>query len=474
MTPPAAEIAPLAPSASPPFPTATIPRWADAFTGPDSPFVEEEFLATGRASEWTTTAQPGDPSPVGVPVPFRTRVLVRRPRHATRASGAVVVEPLHPMCEEAHAWAALGDHLLRTGGSWVGVTVTAPTAALLRDTVDPERYRDLDIPSAGLQWDILGSALAAIREGRVPDLRAERIHLAGWSATGSVVRVFLREGFAARHGAPLDAGLVMVSSGGAGEQGYPALRPGDASVALDDPRRAIRDVGVPVIELLSECESETHEAVAREDSDTPGDAYRLYQVAGTGHIESWAGDRHSNHATLAGLGQSLPAPEIRERRGDGRLDLVARAVFALLDRWVADDVPPPSAPRLSWDGPAFREGRDLERDADGNAVGGIRPPWIEAPLARYAPHGTPASVPTSTLDWTPMADADFGAWLCATMDPFPGDELRLRYRDGDGYRAAFTEATAHLVAAGFLLADDAAEVLASADERWSAATGSRA
>jgi hypothetical protein len=70
-------------------------------------YVEEEYLVSGTADlygyddAWETVlARPA--------VTFRTRLLVRRPGDDTRASGDVLLEPLHPAGDMASSWARLG------------------------------------------------------------------------------------------------------------------------------------------------------------------------------------------------------------------------------------------------------------------------------------------------------------------------------------------------------------------------------
>lgn len=427
-------------------------------------YVEDEYLIRGFASTWETSPTPGEPIERASGIPYATRVLVRRPTDPARASGVVHLEPLHPHRDGGLTWRGAAPHILRSGDAWVGVTVYAHQADLLRDRIAPERYAELDLPAGGLEWDVLGDTAAALRAGAVADVVAEHIILSGWSATGSFVRVFLREGFAARRPGLIDGAVVFISSGGAGDAGYPGLSPDSPSLPLDDPRRTIRDVGVPVFEVLSETESETHEHQTRDDSDTPGDRFRLYQVAGTAHEEPWLRGRLTNSATLEAVG--IPAPDganVVEEYADGRLDLVAQAALARMAAWLADGTPPPSFPRFSFDGERDGENRPLARDADGNVLGGVRTPWLEAPLAAYAPHGTPAA---ANPDWM---DA-FGARLTGTMTRFPVDRILRDHADEEAYRARFEAATARLEAEGLLLPAGAAELRAEVGERWRAAT----
>lgn len=431
-------------------------------------YVEEEFLLSGSAGTWET-GDPGAPRRRDDGIPYRTRVLVRRPSSLRDATGVTHVEPLHPHRDAGLTWDALAPHLLRRGDAWVGVTVFPDVARLMRDELDPGRYGHLLVPGLGTEWDVLSDALGAVRENALGALETRRIVLSGWSATGSVCRVFAREGFATARGGLVDGIAIVISSGGAGPAGYPPLTPDAAMVDLADPRRTVRDVGVPVFEILSETESETHRAQLRDDSDDAGDTYRLYQLAGAAHIEDWPGRHATNAQTLAAAGHADGAVPMREALTDARSDLVVRALF---DRLVdaIDGHPAPRAPRFAYETGDVLEERMLRRDADGNVLGGIRTPWIEAALAAYAPHGTPAAE-GSGPDWTPMANAGFAARLTGTMTPFPPAEVRRRFPSRESYREAFTASTDVLLADRMLLADDAGELISAATRRWEAAAG---
>lgn len=456
-----------------PFGAAWLPGLDTPGVGVDlgaAGYVEEEYLLDGRADTWASTDRAGHPHRVEQAVPYRTRLLVRRPADPVTASGVLHLEPLHPHRDGGLTWRAAASHVLRTGDAWAGVTVYPHQAELLRDRLAPPRYGDLLLPPGGLEWEILADAAEALRAGAVPGLVVDRTIVSGWSATGSFVRVFVREGFAARRPGLVDAAVVFISSGGHGEAGYPRLSPASAPIAADDPRRTIAGVGIPVAEVLSETESETHEHQTRPDSDEAGDRYRLYQVAGTAHIEPWDGEVLTNVAMLEAAGLASPDVRVVEERGDGRLDLVARAVLQRMTEWVRDDSAPPSAGRFSHAGPPLEVGRALARDADGNVLGGVRTPWVEAPLAAYAPHGTSVSEATWGSAGAPVDDPRIGASLTGTMTRFPADVVRARFGDERGYAEAFTAATERLRREGLVLDDDARALLGSIPARWRAAT----
>src|SRR5262249_37668822 len=148
-----------------------------------------------------------------------------------------------------------------------------------------------------------------------------------------------------------------------------------------DRRRVIRHVDVPVIEMLSEGEAETHLAARRDDSDEP-ERYRLYEVGGAAHM-------------IAQEVGSTALPVIEEPSDFPMAMLVGGALLNLRG-WVVENVPPPRADRLVVlsernAGRCGRreEARPVQRDQHGNAVGGVRSPWLDVPIASYYPHSTP-------------------------------------------------------------------------------------
>lgn len=451
----------------PPFGSAVTGRIGIDLTA--AGYAEEEFFVAGTAGVWDSAA-PGFPRRRDDAIPYRTRVLVRYPLDAFRASGVTHVEPLHPHMDAGLSWDALAAHFLRRGDAWVGVTVYPEVARIMRERIDPDRYQALLVPGLGTEWDIFSDVLDAIRSDDLGRVKSSRVILSGWSATGSFCRVFAREGFAAARGGLADAVGIFISSGGAGSAGYPALSPSSIPIEDDDSRRTVRDAGVPVFEILSETESETHRAQLRPDSDEPGDTYRLYQIAGSAHIEKWPGVRSSNAATLAAAGVDVGPIAVREALTDARSDLIARALIDHLIESV-DGVAAPRAPRFAYAEGAVAADRMLRRDADGNVLGGIRSPWSAVPLAVYAPHGTPSASDADGPAWTPLVDRNLAAGLVGTMRTLPVEQILHRYGDEGGYRLHFDEATRSLVRNGLLLAVDAAELTGTSAERWANAMG---
>ena len=282
-------------------------HWPERHLGIDleaAGYVEEEFVVRGHADLFgydegleAEVIEPG--------VAFTTRILVRRPADLARCSGLVALEPNHSDADRSITWGAVAPWLLRNGHVHVGITQEHSIVGDLQ-RFDPERYGAISIDRPGLGWDIVGLVASLVRSGR-PDGplggRSTRSILSGWSQTGTFCRTFLGEGFDERwrlaQGRPvIDAYVVCISSGGALRPGYAPLSRGQPALPWDDERRTVGPHGVPVIELLSEAEAETHRAVLRADADGPVDKFRLYEVAGTSHVATGFAPLATNHAQL--------------------------------------------------------------------------------------------------------------------------------------------------------------------------------
>src|SRR5476651_1147933 len=188
---------------------------------------------------------------------------------------------------------------------------------------------------------------------------------------------------------------------------------------------------------------------------------RMYDIAGASHAVS----RRAPNCTL-------PL---------ARLDWVpvSRATLLALDAWVASNTQPPAnrlmplEPSLDADvlkAPAHLAKAVIERpkrDADGNALGGVRLPEQEVPLGTNAAQQEPKSFSCMLL----------GAYLPFTETKEERDaakDARLsiaeRYKSRDDYVNRIRVAARTLEADGFLLPEDAAVIIAAAAARpWKAA-----
>ncbi|MBS3824119.1 MAG: hypothetical protein KGY53_09480 [Wenzhouxiangellaceae bacterium] len=176
---------------------------------------------------------------------------------------------------------------------------------------------------------------------------------------------------------------------------------------------------------------------------------RIYEVAGAAHTPTVP--------QLAGT-----------ETGDNPVDhfAVMRGIFVAGDHWMRHGIAPPpstlldSAPDGQID-PVHGFETGIARDADGNALGGVRMPDLAIGQAQFiasdptsgAPLGIPFLAPLtgSHIDLECIPVADDMAQLRKTR---PGRHFG-RFRNHGDYVSRFTRQAKRLVAEGFLLAADA-------------------
>jgi hypothetical protein len=126
---------------------------------------------------------------------------------------------------------------------------------------------------------------------------------------------------------------------------------------------------------------------------------------------------------------------------------VANAAFADLTKWVDDGVPPPHAPRIE-----VTSSGSIVRDSFGNALGGVRTPFVDVPTASYAP-----------IDTVSHTTAFSGfCILYGYSTPFSPTTLESLYRSHGQYVSQVAQESDQLVGDGFWLKPDAQEVIRQA------------
>ena len=142
--------------------------------------------------------------------------------------------------------------------------------------------------------------------------------------------------------------------------------------------------GTPVINLQTETDSKSA-VVRRPDADAPTDRFRLYEVPGSAHNDEWSSIQAVDiigRDTFIGSGAPFPPlPSGCGWTGEQKITsfpvrYVANAAFAGLSTWAGGGPAAPSAALISAPNGATAGG--IARDASGNALGGIRSPWLDA------------------------------------------------------------------------------------------------
>ena len=406
-----------------PIPATAASRPFVAVFQPELPsgWVDEEFLVSCSSPDLTYT----------------TAVFVRRPENVRDASGVVAVDPVHSL----GLWgmqALVGPYFLSHDVVQVGVVTSNDAAENVLKAPNPTRYSPLDVPATpDAANEILAGVGALLHERSGPLLggaRVKSVILGGWSQTAGVTRTFISS--------PQAKATV------GGQPVFDGFFPAQAAVGSSGRSQVQRvsDIGLPILELQGERELLVTISVygdlgyRRPDSRT----YRLYEVPGMSHVNAEPESPVSGFAGSVTCERPPDAQPSAFRQTD-----IWQMAFENLVRWVSKDVAPPKAPRIKLEA----DGKTVTRDADGNALGGLRSVFVDAPTAGIMP----TSLAPGGVVMNPCAYVGYQLDL---------DEARLQelYHDHAGYVRAVVKSTKKLVREGFLLPEDARELVTAARE----------
>lgn len=443
---------PAAPDVTVTGPVPGDPQTSGASTLAGTGYVEEEFFVTGRArafepegtltddGRWTLT-ETGD-------APFTTRILVKRPAEAENASGVVVVEwnNVSAGFDSTPDWTYSSAELLRAGHVHVGVSaqkggVDEASGGLASSfgspltATDPERYGELSHPGDDYSYDLFGQIGALIRtppEGEVDPLAGlPRDHVIAAGESQSAFRLTSYVNGVHPIDRVFDGFFVHSRGGGAA----PIVSAGDGlTSALQGSVRIRDDLDEPVLVLSTETDLTRLGYASARQPDS--ERFRSWEIAGTAHADAFLlGGDPAAAASL--LGCSAPV-------NDGPQHLALKAAVANLVEWVTNGDPPPRGGLID-----LTDDQDIARDEDGNALGGIRLPPVEVPVATLSGESSEANVLCG---------------LFGSTTPFPPAELTDRYGSRENYLERYERALDQSIEDGFVLDTDRSTALAEAAE----------
>jgi hypothetical protein len=416
-------------------------------------YVEEEYFVSGVATAYEKAGPWGVdgtwPVADASTAPYTTRILVRRPADPKRFNGTVLVEWLNVSgnADVDPDFAYLRDELLR-GYAWVGVSaqaagiVSTGPSSLGPGVVgltawDAARYGALDHPGDSYSYDIFSQAGDALRDphGVDPLAGLDVQHLLAGGESQSAFRL-LTYANAVQPIAQVYDGILIHSRNGTGAP----IASGPAGF-VPAPARIRTDLEVPVFQL----QTETHLfglSGGAGPASFPGarqldtQLIRTWEVAGMSHSDV----HYLRYLYDQGVRQYGPTGFLDLRRAFGIVNAgpqhyVASAALRSLQAWVTDGTPPAHGAPLETAGGA------IVRDARGNALGGVRTPQVDVPVATLTGEG---------------------AGLSGLTRPFDAATLQALYPSHGAYVSAFAQATRRAVEDGFILPVDAQEMRTAA------------
>ncbi len=336
-------------------------------------------------------------------------------------------------------WSRVSSLLQAAGDTWVGVSVRASSADALHRH-DPTRYAEVRIPTNDVAWDVLRQLGTLLKRGGLHSPLgkppADHLYLCGYSQSGADTATFamaFHPSTATDDGSPVYDGYLPAAHSGS----LTPLASGMATLPRFE-TAAMVPVAVPVVDIETQCDVEGFRAqlrsgsihissggaaTRRADSDAHDDRFRLYEVAGAPHADWVSG--------CDGDGSTFPTSAF------------VRAALRRLFEWSEDSIAPPKSPRIEL--ATLDAVSAAAVDGDGNALGGVRSPFVDVPLSRYEVHSTGGA----------------RCLLVGRETPLPTEVLVRRYGDAATYVALFTARLDDTITAGFLLEEDRADLLAA-------------
>ena len=377
------------------YPSPAISVVPDAPKVEDFPYVTEEYYVEGTAKD----------------VPYRTRIIVRRPTDPNTFSGVVVAEALHAGGRSlVFEWSRVS--ILTRHHMFVEI-VHSPANINLLKTFNAERYGSFRI-EMGQTNDVIAQVGMLIKSGTGPfaGYRVQKVTLMGTSASSGTVRNYLADHPKLRlaNGGPIFDGFLLTSTNG---------------------NTPLPVVDVPMIQMPTQTEVVTWAAKGiayrRPDSDEPVNRFRLYEVAGMPHNNS------RENPGFQGDPCTLPVT-----------DFPAGAFTALglnyLVDWITTGNTPPHAPPIAVDQNTENDGSPLALDEYGNAKGGIRNVWVDVPTATNGVFGKGKTDAQDRL-----------CQLAGTKVPLPEATLKKLYPNKNDYATKVEGRLKDLVAQGWFL-----------------------
>jgi len=435
-------------------------------------YTETEYAVEGTATSYELEGERGldgrwDVTP-GPEAGFRTRFVVRRPSDPARFSGTVVVEwhNVSAGIDAAPDWGFFHRHVAAEGHAWVGVSAQRVgidgggfVEGIHLKLLAPERYGQLEHPGDAWSFDMFSQVGALLRLPADENplgagLAAAHLLAAGESQSAACLVTYINaiddharvfDGFFV-HGRPgvgvaIDGVFIPTASG----EGLAST-----TRAVSAKGERIRDdARVPVLVLQSETDVILLGGGLAEQDDS--DHVRLWEMAGAAHADTYtvSAGRHDD-GTLSGerLAELMrPTSNLIFGRTETPINAgpqqhyVAQAALWHLAQWVTDGMAPPKAPRLRLDD----AGTGYRLDELGNALGGIRTPWVD--------------VPTAVLSGLGQSGESFAILFGRTV-PFDEAELTALYPGEKAeYLVRFEAALDAAIDSRYLLEQDRAEIL---------------
>lgn len=400
-------------------------------------YVDQEFWISGLARTYKATGTLRSDGKWGATVatsntPYQTTMIVRRPTDPSKFNGIVIVEWLNVSSGYLIDvdWAMSREQFLREGYAYVGIA-NQKTGLEGSKKANPTRYAQGQLPNDDISYDILSQTAKAVRDQSgliLGGLQPSKVFATGHSQSAIRLVTYVNAI------QPLERAFDGYVIHGRGNTGF-KIASGDR---YDVPSSAaIRaDSTVPVFQIQSEMDVDSQSDTSKAVDSAK---IRYWEVAGASHADKYLLDE-VYAVSMRDTGQqpaacSKPASTMPFYRAQN-------AVYSHLVKWVNQGVLPPTAPRIKRSALLGR----IQRDTHGNALGGLRLPEIDVPVAKY---GISNST-TGSLDFLDL----FACITSGSTEAFSASKLQSLYPTRTVYFDKYKAAADAALAAGYLLKAD--------------------
>lgn len=424
-------------------------------------YRETEYFISGTAMSYIATDElqsNGQWSVEGADAAeYVSRIVVLRPMDDAAFNGTVIVEWFNVSggLDAAPDLTQMHTELMREGYAWVGVSAQSAGIEgggafdLPLKLIDAQRYARLNHPGDSFSYDIFSQAAQSVRNpvgiDPLEGLSVQRMIAVGQSQSAFRLVSYVN---AVHPTIDLFDGFVIHARG----KGSSALsQVPQVDVSTPDPVFIREDIAQPVLVLQSETDLFILGSVTERQPDSQ--YIRLWEVAGAAHSDVYTTikgpiDRGGDPTVADVISNSDARPPFISCPipvNDGPGHWVAKAAVAAVDKWIRTGEAAASAPLLALNA----QGTEFLYDHVGNVRGGVRTPYVDAPVAVLSGDGQPP------------ANAAF-CGLFGTTELFDDALLASLYPDKQAYIDAIDRSTDASVAAGFLLPKDAQLIKARA------------
>jgi hypothetical protein len=344
--------------------------------------------------------------------PYETRLVIRKPRDNSKASGLVVAEAMHP-AGAAHAFEYNSMYIMSEGH--IAVEIVTQGIELIA-AFNPQRYGFAKFNNNQTS-EILAQAGALMKSPQSPiaNIGVRKMVLWGTSASSRILTNYLpsHKVFKLADMSNIYDGFMPTMNG-----------------------TTIAPVDVPIIQVPTQHEFQAV-ATATQDSDEAGQQFRVYQFPGMAHLDTRNTFRRFTQEDCVHPLSGFP------------IEAYTSVALHHLLQWVDKGISPPRAPRVIMDMFEDNDGSLMQLDEYGNAMGGIRSVYVDLPTVKYTMINEPN--PDSSGPGLGRMDTPLLCFLSGWQTPLPAATLRAKYGSTANYVSMVEARLKELEAEGWSL-----------------------